>query len=193
MGAAQRVSVAAAILAGGYLAGRILGLVRNMALGAAFGAGPELDAYFAAFRIPDLIFQLVAGAAMSSAFVPAFGGLLARGDENGAWTVANSVLTLVLAVSAALAALAFVLAPWLTPWLTPGFSPEQLRLTTDLTRIMLAGAVLFSASGILTGILNARRHFLLPAVAPLAYNAAIIGGALLAGPFGVFGPAWGAV
>lgn len=194
VGATRGVRIAAIILAGGFLASRVLGLVRNMALGAAFGTGPDLDAYFAAFRIPDLIFQLLAGAAMGSAFVPTFAAYLTQGRDDEAWTVASSVLNLVFGAALAVAVLAFVAAPALVPWMVPGFSPEYQRLTVDLTRVMLLSPVFFCASGILTGILNARHHYLLPAVAPLLYNLAIIVGAIgLAGPLGVFGPAWGVV
>lgn len=186
------VGSAAFILALSFLGSRILGVVRNMVLGSVFGTSPDLDAYFAAFRLPDLVFQLLAGAAMGSAFIPTFANYWSKGDTKGAWYMASSVLNIFLIGSAIVASGLFFVSPWLVPLLVPGFSPQGQTLTVELTRIMLASSVFFCAGGIITGILNARHHFLAPALAPLAYNLSIIGGALwLSGPLGVRGPAIG--
>lgn len=186
------VGTATFILALSFLGSRILGLVRNAVLGSVFGTSPDLDAYFAAFRLPDLVFQLLAGAAMGSAFIPSFASLWRKEDTKGAWYMASSVLNLVLLSSIIVALSLFFASPWVVPLLVPGFSPQGQAMTVELTRIMLASSVFFSAGGIVTGILNARYHFLAPALAPLGYNLSIIGGALvLSGPFGVGGPAVG--
>jgi putative peptidoglycan lipid II flippase len=196
----QSVAAAAGIVAFGFLASRLLGLVRSLAIAHAFGTDPELAAYWVAFRLPDLVFQLLAGATLSAAFIPTYSRLRMRGGEDAGWQLASDVLNLVSLATFALAALAFVLAPWLVPLLAPGLGEEtgrqaELRaLAVELTRFMLISPLLFGISGMVTGILNARQHFVAPALAPAIYNAGIIVGALaLAGPFGVRGLAAGVV
>ncbi len=186
------LAIAAAIVAFGFLGSRILGILRTTVIAHAFGSGPEIDAYVIAFRIPDLIFQVLAGATLGSAFIPVFARLaLKEGDERG-WELASKVLNLVTIATAVLCAIAFVLAPWLVPLTAPGL--EVTGKAVFLTRIMLLSPLLFAVSGMLTGILNGRQHFLLPAIAPMLYNLAIIFGAIfLAGPFGVEGLAIGVV
>src|SRR5690606_32333736 len=90
----QTVVGAAGIVAFGFLASRLLGLLRSVAIADAFGTDPELDAYWVAFRLPDLVFQLLAGATLSAAFIPTFSRVLLRGGEEGAWRLASSVLNL---------------------------------------------------------------------------------------------------
>ncbi len=101
----QRSSLARAglIVTGAFLASRLLGWLRIVVFGATFGAGPDLDAFFAAFRLPDLMFQLVAAGAMSAALVPIVSGLHAHGEDERAWRVASTVLTLILATLLVLA------------------------------------------------------------------------------------------
>ena len=165
-----------------------------MLSGALFGASAEYDAYQAAFRVPDLLFQLVAGGALGSAFIPTFSGYLSKDDQSGAWLLLSRVLNLVTVVLILLAGLAAVLALPLVQWtIAPGFTPEQQVLTANLMRWMLLGTIVFGASGLIMGALNAVQHFLLPAAAPILYNLAIILGALLLGPWiGVYGLAIGA-
>jgi putative peptidoglycan lipid II flippase len=171
-----------------FVGSRVLGLLRDIAIGYAFGTSPELDAYLAAFRIPDTLFQLLAGAALGSAFVPVFTGYLARDQEREGWLLANSVLNAILAALVLATLAAFIFTPTLLGWMVHGFTPEQLELTVELTRIMLLSPVIFGASGLLMAILNARQHFLWPAVAPMLYNLSIMAGALfLAGDLGVRG------
>ncbi|HEY5476537.1 MAG TPA: murein biosynthesis integral membrane protein MurJ [Tepidiformaceae bacterium] len=192
--------LAAAIVAFGFFGSRLLGVVRTMAIASAFGASPELDAYWVAFRVPDLIFQVLAGATLGSAFIPVFARLYRRESEDEAWGLASNVLNLVTAATAALCVVAFVLAPLLVPLLAPGLGKdigrhdELTAKAVSLTRLMLLSPLLFAMSGMVTGILNARQRFLLPALAPMFYNVAIILGALLlSGPFGVNGLAIGVI
>ena len=176
---------AALIVAAGFLGSRVLGLLRSVIIAKTYGTEPELDAYFVAFRLPDLVFQLLAGATLASAFIPTFAGVRARDGEAASWRLASSVLNLVLIATAVIAILAFLLAPTLVPWLAPGLGEGTGReaelndLAIDLTRVMLISPVLFAISGMFMGILNARRHFLTPALAPMFYNAAIIFAALV--------------
>lgn len=188
------LAIAAAIVAFGFLGSRVLGMVRQIAIAHAFGASPELDAYWVAFRVPDLIFQLLAGATLGSAFIPVFARLYRREGTERAWRLASAVLNTVVLATAAACVVAFVLAPLIVPLLAPGLGEDIGRrdeLTGKavlLTRIMLLSPFLFAISGMVTGMLNARQQFFLPALAPMLYNAAIIFGALvLAGPWGVEG------
>lgn len=180
----QDLAAAASIVALGFLGSRILGLVRTVAIAHRFGTSPDLDAYFVAFRVPDLIFQLLAGATLGSAFIPTFARVLTKKGEREAWKLASSVLNLVLLATLALALLALFLAPVIVPATAPGLGDETgqhgelTSLAVDLTRIMMISPVLFAVSGMFMGILNARHHFLYPALAPMFYNAAIIVAAL---------------
>jgi putative peptidoglycan lipid II flippase len=179
------LALAAMIVAAGFLGSRVLGLLRSVIIAHTYGTQPELDAYFVAFRLPDLVFQLLAGATLASAFIPTFAGVRTRDGEDAAWKLASSVLNLVLIATAVFAVVAFLLAPVLVPLLAPGLGEGTGReaelndLAVELTRVMLISPVLFAISGMFMGILNARRHFLTPALAPMFYNAAIIVAALV--------------
>ncbi len=194
------LAIAAAIVAFGFIGSRLLGIVRTVAIASAFGASPDVDAYNIAFRIPDLIFQVLAGATLGSAFIPVFARLYRRDGEDAAWRLASHVVNLVTAATAALCVVAFIFAPLIVPLLAPGLGKDIGRhdeLTgkaVTLTRIMLLSPLLFAMSGMVTGILNGRQRFLLPALAPMLYNLAIILGALvLADRWGVNGLAFGVV
>lgn len=191
----RQIARAAALVMALFLLSRVAGLAREMIIGARFGTGVELDAYLAAFRVPDLLFQLVAGGALGSAFIPVFTGRLARRDLAGAWRLFSAVTNLVVILMTFLAALAAALAPWLVRTvLAPGFTPAQQALTAELMRWMLVSTVLFGVSGIAMGVLNSFQHFLLPALAPVLYNLSIIAGAwFLAPTLGVYGLVIGVV
>ncbi len=177
-------------LALAFFASRLTGWVRVAVIGALFGAGPELDAYFAAFRIPDAVFQLAAAGALSSALVPVLAGLFATDQEVRAWRVAGSVALLVFGVVALLALAAAIAAPAILPFVAPGFPPERQALAVDLTRILLVATVFLTLGTVATAVLNSQERFLASGLAPVAYNSAIIVGALLlAGPFGIAGVA----
>jgi putative peptidoglycan lipid II flippase len=179
----RQIVRAATLVMALFLLSRIAGLAREMIIGARFGTSAEMDAYLAAFRVPDLLFQLVAGGALGSAFIPVFTGCLTRRDLTGAWRVFSAVTNLVLIVLTGLALLAALAAPWLVSTiLAPGFSPEQQALTVSLMRWMLVSTVVFGVSGIVMGVLNSFQHFLLPALAPLIYNLSIIAAALFLAP-----------
>ena len=196
----RSVAGAAGIVAFGFLGSRLLGLLRSVAIADAFGTDPELGAYWVAFRLPDLVFQLLAGATLSAAFIPTFSRVALRGGEEASWRLASSVLNLISIATVLVAVVAFLLAPLIVPLLAPGLGEESGRqdelqaLAVELTRLMLISPILFGLSGMVTGILNARQHFWAPALAPMVYNASIIFGALaLAGPMGTQGLATGVV
>ena len=186
MTAAQRPTAlglarAGLVVSGAFLASRVLGYARTVIVGTTFGAGPDLDAFFAAFRIPDLIYQLVAAGALASALIPVAAGLLATGERARAWRLVGSVANVLLAILAVLAVIAFILAPALVRILAPGYSEATLELTARLTRLMLVSPILLSLGAVATSALNAVDRFTAAAIAPILYNVAIIAAALLFG------------
>jgi putative peptidoglycan lipid II flippase len=169
------------IVSGAFLVSRLLGYVRVVVFVHAFEPA-ELDTFFAAFRIPDLIFQLVAAGALSSALVPIVSALLERDEQAHAWRVVSTVINLMLVALAVLAGLLFLLAPVVMRAITPGFEGEQLEQTIVLTRIMLLSPIFLAMGAVATSVLNAGGRFAASAVAPIVYNLAIIGGALFLAP-----------
>jgi putative peptidoglycan lipid II flippase len=190
---AGRVLVTASlILTVAALASRLLGWIRLLVIGSQFGASRELDAYFAAFRIPDAIFQLVVAGALSAALIPVFAGYKARGQDREAWQLASSVINLVLIALAGLSLLMAIFAPILVPIVAPGFDAPTTELTIRMTRVMLISPVLIGMGAVVTGILNTYQQFTVPAIAPLLYNLAIIAAAIFLAPImGVEGLAVG--
>ena len=190
-----QIARAAGLVMALFVVSRVLGLVREMVISYQFGTSGDLDAYLAAFRLPDILFQIVAGGALASAFIPTFATLLARQDDKGAWRLTSAIINLVLILTSTFAALAALLAPWLVSTIiAPGFDAQRQALTADLMRLMLITPVIFGLSGVFMGILNAQQHFLLPALAPILYNLGIILGALILAPdMGVMGLAAGVV
>ncbi|MGD9101208.1 MAG: murein biosynthesis integral membrane protein MurJ [Anaerolineae bacterium] len=191
----RQIARAASIVMVAFALSRALGLVRQMVIAGSFGTSMEMDAYQAAFRLPDLLFQLMAGGALGSAFIPTFSGYLAREDRAGAWRLTSAIVNLLLALLTLTALLAALVAPWLVERvIAPGFDAEKAALIVRLMRVMLISSVIFGVSGVIMGALNAQQHFVLPAVAPLLYNLSIIGGVLLLAPsWGVMGLAAGVV
>ena len=160
-----------------------------------FGLGAEWDAYVTANRIPELLVLLIGGGALGYAFIPVFGGLLAREQTEQAWRLASHVMNTLFSLTALLSALAFLLAPWLVEHVVaPGFGGQQVMQTATLMRILLLSTLIFSVSGIFQGILHSHNHFLLPALAPILFDVGILFGVVaLVRPLGVYGIAWGAV
>jgi putative peptidoglycan lipid II flippase len=191
----RQIARAATIMMALFVVSRAAGLAREMIIGARFGTGSELDAYLAAFRVPDLIFQILAGGALGSSFLPVFKGCLSRNEWDGAWRLFSAILNLVVVLMTVTAVVAAVTAPWLVAnVLAPGFTPTQQALTVSLMRWMLVSTVLFGISGIMMGVLNSFQHFILPALAPVLYNLAIIAGAwFLAPELGVYGLVLGVI
>ncbi len=176
-----------------FVLSKIVGLLRERAIAHQFGASVDYDAYVAAFAIPDVLFTLIGGGALVSAFLPVFAEALARRDARRGWTIASGVTNIVFLVTAASALLAGLAAPWLVRnVVAPGFAASQQALTAELMRIILIGTVIFGVSGIQMGMLNAFGRFLLPAVAPIGYNLGILAGALWLAPrCGIYGLAYG--
>ena len=193
---ASRLSAAALLLAASVLVSRVLGYAREALLAYQVGAGASTDAYYAAFQIPDLLNYLLAGGALSIAFLPLYTKHLAAGDESGA----DHLLATVLGTLTAVAALATVLLWWFAEPLIslqfPRFAPATQAMTVHLTRIVLPAQIFFIAGGIINATLFAHGRFGAAALAPLLYNSSIIAGGLLLAPrmaVGVEGFAWGAL
>ena len=200
--AQRQVWRAAGLVSAAFVASRILGLIRDAVIGYYFGATSlEANAYRIATRVPETLFFIIAGGALGSAFIPTFSAYFAREDSKGGWHLFSAIVNLVLIVLGLLSALVALFArPFLLFYLPEmAVQPELLDLTTNLLRILLISTVIFGASGVFMGALNARQHFLLPALAPIVYNLGIIGGAILAGETSLFtrntviGLGWGTV
>ncbi len=191
----RRMFRAALIVMIFFVLSRFTGILREVILSDRFGTSAQYDAYLAAFRVPDLLFQLVAGGALGSAFLPVFSGFWIKDDKPDAWLLFSRVLNLITLILIGLAAFAALFSPWIVHYiLAPGFTPEQQALTASLMRGMLLATVIFGASGLVMGALNATQHFVAPAAAPVVYNLAIILAAYFLAPiFGIYGLVIGVV
>jgi len=181
LSSAQIIRAAVVVLLG-FLASGILGLVRTAAYSASFGASPELDAFYAAQQIPELLFTLVAGGALGSSFIPVFTRFIARDDSEAAWRLASAVMTLSGLAAFVLGLFLALTAPLYMPLLI-GSAPETTQeLTVHLTQLMMVTTLIFAVSGLLMGILNAHQNFMLPALALSMNNIGLIIGALVIAP-----------
>jgi putative peptidoglycan lipid II flippase len=191
------ITEATVILMASFLISAVLGAVRQVLFNAQFGAGVEANAYYAAFRLPDTLFSLIAGGALSSAMIPV---LLSTANAEGAaaeWRLVNLVLSALLASVALLVLLAELLAPvFVSHVLAPGFDPETSRLTANLTRVMLVQPVILAVGSVATAVLNSRNRFTITGLSVASHNAALIAG-ILATRFdprlGIYGPTLGVV
>jgi len=173
----------------------LLGIARDRLLYARFYSccSQDLDAYLAAFRLPDMVFQLVVLGAVSSAFIPVFSQLLQK-DKKEAHSTASSVVTIISFIFLNIGAVIFLFARPLSELITASFNPHQINLMVDLTRIMLLAQFFFLLSNFTTAIIQTHDRFLLPALSPLIYNLSIIVGIVaFSEKLGVFGPAVGVV
>lgn len=192
-GASTSITSAAIILALSGLLSRLLGVYRDRLLATTFGASSTLDAYYAAFRIPDFVFNIIVLGALSAGFIPVFTEYLSSSKER-AWKLAQSALIIVSAAVSLLALTLFVTAPWLMKVITPGFPPETLALTVRMTRIMLLSPVFLGMSSLLGGVLQSFKRFFAYSLAPIFYNLGIILGVIYFVPqLGQLGLAWGVV
>ncbi|NUL81169.1 MAG: murein biosynthesis integral membrane protein MurJ [Armatimonadetes bacterium] len=173
---------------------RVLGQLRDTVIAFQFGQNEQTDAYRAAFQLPDLLYFMVAGGALSSALIPVFSRHLQLKQEEAAWRIFSTVAILMMSVVGVLVVVAEVFAPWLVSVMFSGFDSERLEMTTSLTRIVLPSQIFFLAGGLMMATLYSRNEYLVPALGPNVYNVGIIfGGLALAGPFGIAGLAWGAL
>ena len=191
------ITSAAVIVAAASVASRFLGIFRDLILASEFGAGQILDIYYAAFRIPDLIFNLLVLGALSAGFIPVFAELCQKKFsfefrcfgkkmcQDEAWYVANAVLNALGLSLIAISALGIIFAGPLMRVITPGFSGEAMAVTVALTRIMFLSPLFLGVSSVFGGILQSFKRFFVYSLAPIMYNVGIIIGALY------FVPVWG--
>lgn len=183
---------AATILVVTTFLSNIFGLVRDRVF--AEKITPDLlDTYFAAFRVPDFIFNILILGSVSAAFIPVFIDYLEK-DEKEAWKIAQINLNLILIIMIGLSIVLYALMPNIIPYIVPEFSPEKKQITTELARILMLQPIFFGVSYLLSGILNGMKRFLVYSFAPLIYTTAIIATTLLyADEFGVYALAWGVI
>jgi putative peptidoglycan lipid II flippase len=173
---------------------QVAGLVRQILATRAFGTDAAMDAFITANNFPNLLFNLLAGGALASAFVPTFTAFLAKDDEASAWKLASAIANLVVLTLTTLSFISSLFTPQIARLLAPDYSPAQQLLTAQLLRILLITATIFGASGLLSGILNAHQRFWLPSLSSAVYWVGIILGLLFFVPsMGIFGLAWGVV
>ncbi|KKP79429.1 MAG: murein biosynthesis integral membrane protein MurJ [Candidatus Moranbacteria bacterium RIFOXYA12_FULL_35_19] len=176
------------------LMSRILGLFRDRLLASTFGAGDTLDIYYAAFRIPDLIYNMLILGALSAAFIPIFTGLISNEKEKEAWKLVNGVMNLAVGLIIICGIIFCIFSPYLMKIITPGFSPEKMEKVVLFTRIMFLSPLFLGISGIFGGILTSYKRFFIYSLAPIFYNLGIIFGIIFFVRFwGPIGLAWGVV
>ena len=178
-----------------YMASKVLGLIRQLLFNFMFGTGPQATAYIAAFNLPDTIFNLIAGGALTSALIPVFVSYEQREGEQETWRLVSLVFNILLVILTLCILLVEGFAPQIVNHLlVPGLPPAERTLTTTLTRIMLFHSLILGLGTVMTAVLNSRRQFLLPALSIAIYDFGLIGGLLLARAIpslGIYGPTFG--
>ncbi len=178
----RAIAMAGIVVVAGVVLSRLLGWARTSVFFAEFGDGPDLNAFLAAFRIPDTLFQLVAAGALGSALVPVATALLANGEEARARRLVATIANLMIVGLVPLAILVWLVAPTLVPAIAPISDASKLPLEVELTRWMLLSPILLALAAAMTAGLNAAGIFGAPALAPNVYNAAIIACAVVLTP-----------
>ena len=187
------------LLALSALLSRVLGVVRDHLLAKTFGATAgagiyNLDTYYAAFRIPDFLYNLLIFGAISAAFIPIFTQYKKKDEMENAWSFTSAMLHMMLMIVLVASGLAYLFAPQLTHLVAAGFTEESFAITVKLMRIMLLSPILFSFSAILISIQDSFKTFFFRSLGPLFYNLGIIFGILYFGQrFGVVGVTWGVI
>jgi len=189
----KSITSAAFLVGISAIASGALGLIRDRLLAGRFGAGEELDVYFAAFRIPDFVYGILITGGIAAVFLPVFSEYFKK-SEKEAWEFTNNLLNCFLVLLVALCGVLVILAPWIINMVAPGFSQEKKELTVSLTRIMFLSPILFGLSNIFSSILQYFNRFLVYSIAPILYNLGIIIGIVFFVPvFGLYGLAYGVI
>ena len=187
------------LLAVTALLSRALGVFRDHLLAKTFGATAgsgifNLDTYYAAFRVPDLIYNLLVLGAVSAAFIPIFTQYKKRNDLKNAWEFASSLMHLILIAIGLISGVIYLFAPFIAHAVAGGFSAEQVALTAKLMRLMLLSPIFFAIASVLIGIQDSFKTFFFRSLGPVFYNVGIIAGIVLWGDrFGVVGVTWGVI
>ncbi|OGD41741.1 murein biosynthesis integral membrane protein MurJ, partial [Candidatus Azambacteria bacterium RIFCSPLOWO2_02_FULL_42_10] len=189
----QRISSAALIVAFFSLISRLFGLWRDRLLAGQFGASRTLDIYFAAFKVPDLVYNLLIVGAISSAFIPIFYERLTK-DKNEAWQFAANVLNVLIFALIIFSAVLMIFAPQLINLVAPGFDSASKELAIKISRILFLSPLLLGISAFAAALLQAFSKFLITALAPIFYNLGIIFGIVYLTPrYGIWGLAHGVI
>ena len=189
----KNITFGALILGGSYLISAILGLIRDGLLVGRFGAGKELDVYYAAFRIPDFAYNILILGGLVVAFLPLFSEYSAR-NKKEAWEMTNYILNALLFFLIVISLILFIFTPWLIKWIFPGFGPEHQKLAIPLIRLLFLSPILFGISNLFSSILQYFNRFFVYSLTPILYNLGIIFGILILSPrFGIFGVGIGVI
>ncbi|MFB3925881.1 MAG: murein biosynthesis integral membrane protein MurJ [Syntrophales bacterium] len=177
----RRVARAAGIVGVATLLSRIFGFIRDVVVARYFGAGLSTDAFFVAFRIPNMLRRLLAEGSLTVSFVPVFTEYLNRESRKDALQLANASFTLLSMILVGISIAGVLLSPFIVTIMAPGFTkyPDKYALTVFLTRLMFPYIFFISLVALCMGILNSLRHFAAPALSPVLLNIAMIGAALL--------------
>ncbi len=175
-----RVAKAAGLVGAATMLSRIFGFIRDMVIAGLFGAGPATDAFFVAFRIPNLLRRLLAEGSLTLSFVPVFTEYLKKKSLREADELASVTFTVLSALVALVALAGILFSPFIVSVMAPGFAhfPRQYELTVFLNRIMFPYIVFLSLAALCMGVLNSLRHFLAPALSPVVLNIIMIAAAL---------------
>jgi putative peptidoglycan lipid II flippase len=188
----KQIRIAAIVMMASVFLSRILGYARDAVIAWGHGATGATDAYFAAFTIPDFLNYLLAGGSLSITFIPIFSRYLAEGREEDGNRAFSVILTAMGILMTLFVVAGEIFAERLIPLIAPGFPPAQVEIAARLTRIVLPAQTFFYFGGLLMAVQYAHKRFLIPALAPLVYNAGIIvGGLALGSRAGMDGFAWG--
>ncbi len=188
-GQINSITIAALLVALSSLVSRFLGIFRDRILAGEFGAGDTLDVYYAAFRIPDLIFNLLVLGALSAGFVPILTCLIKdpackrkfsffKSPNKEAWELASNLLNFLVIALLVLTGLGIIFAPWIMRLITPGFDAEKMSLTVSLARIMFLSPIFLGISSVFGGILQSFKRFFVYSLSGIVYNIGIIIGAI---------------
>ena len=187
------VSKAAIIVGFFTLLSKLVGLVRDPLLAGKIGVGNTLDIYYAAFRIPDFVFNLLVLGTLSVALIPVFTEWILK-DKNKANRISSSVLNVSVSGMAVICLILLIFSAPLTKVLVPGFSGDKLARTIQLMRLFLLSPIIFTASNVFTSYLTASKKFLILSIAPIMYNLGIIFGLFFFYPhFGLMGLGYGVI
>jgi putative peptidoglycan lipid II flippase len=190
----KTIASAAMLIASAGIVSRVLGFLRDRILASQFGAGDVLDAYYAAFRVPDIIYGFLVLGAFSAAFTPVFTELLVEKKKEEAWQLASKLLHSILFSVGTLSILGIIFAHQLIDLIAPGFTADKKEMVVMLARVMFLSPLFLSVSAMFGGVLMSFKQFVAYSLAPIFYNIGIICGALFFVPFvGVVGLAWGVV
>ena len=189
----KNLTLSAWILAVFSLLSALLGVIRDRLLAGAFGAGKDLSIYVAAFRVPDLVYNLLIAGGLTIAFLPVFSDYFSK-DKEKAWKIASNILNIFLSFLICLSIILFVFAPWLIKFIVPGFSSEERGEVVNLTRILFLSPILFGVANVFSGVLQYFHKFLALGMASILYNLGIIFGIIFLAPeMGILGVGMGVI